>query len=192
MHKKPYLIPAALLSAVVLSAILGWMIADRAAILRDGREVMLITEPIDPRDMLRGRYMRLNYDFRSAVGFLHARARKGARPRGTRLRAAAQSAVRALVRIQGRGRAARVLVRGRRRCVDQGHGALRAGPVAAHDPRGLRHRAFLRSGTGRAANREKDARRHADRYRRRGRQWRPGPDQGAAPRHGYDLHGTLF
>jgi uncharacterized membrane-anchored protein len=61
MHKKPYLIPAALLSAVVLSAILGWMIADRAAILRDGREVMLITEPIDPRDMLRGRYVRLNY-----------------------------------------------------------------------------------------------------------------------------------
>ena len=61
MHKKPFLIVSALVSAVVLCGILVWMIADRAAILRDGREIVLKTEPIDPRDLLRGRYVRLNY-----------------------------------------------------------------------------------------------------------------------------------
>ena len=61
MHKKPFLVISAFVSAVLLCGILVWMIADRAAILRDGREVVLKTEPIDPRDLLRGRYVRLNY-----------------------------------------------------------------------------------------------------------------------------------
>lgn len=61
MHKKPFLMVAALVSAVALSAVLAWMITDRAAILRDGREIVLKTEPVDPRDLLRGRYVRLNY-----------------------------------------------------------------------------------------------------------------------------------
>lgn len=61
MHRKPYLLAAALLSALALSAVLVWMIYDRATILRDGREIVLKTEPIDPRDLLRGSYVRLNY-----------------------------------------------------------------------------------------------------------------------------------
>lgn len=61
MHKKPFLLISALVSAVVLCGVMVWMITDRAAILRDGREVVLKTEPIDPRDLLRGRYVRLNY-----------------------------------------------------------------------------------------------------------------------------------
>lgn len=61
MHKKPYLLISALVSAVVLCGVMVWMITDRATILRDGREVVLKTEPIDPRDLLRGRYVRLNY-----------------------------------------------------------------------------------------------------------------------------------
>lgn len=61
MHKKPFLFVSALLSVAVLCVTLVWMIADRAAVLRDGREIVLKTEPIDPRDLLRGRYVRLNY-----------------------------------------------------------------------------------------------------------------------------------
>ena len=61
MHRKPWLLASAAASVVALCAVLVWMIADRAAVLRDGREVVLKTEPIDPRDLLRGRYVRLNY-----------------------------------------------------------------------------------------------------------------------------------
>lgn len=61
MYKKPFLLVAAIASAVCLCVVMVWMITDRAAILRDGREVVLKTEPIDPVDLLRGRYVRLNY-----------------------------------------------------------------------------------------------------------------------------------
>lgn len=61
MHKKPFLMVAALVSSLALGAVITWMIADRAAILRDGQDVVLKTEPVDPRDLLRGRYVRLNY-----------------------------------------------------------------------------------------------------------------------------------
>ncbi len=54
-----------LLLAVLVAALqigfLAWMIAGRATILRDGAEVALKTEPYDPRDLLRGQYVRLNY-----------------------------------------------------------------------------------------------------------------------------------
>jgi uncharacterized membrane-anchored protein len=55
-----------LISAIVLAVLqigfLSWMIAGRAAILRDGQEVLLKVEPVDPRDLLRGDYVRLGYD----------------------------------------------------------------------------------------------------------------------------------
>lgn len=55
-----------IVSALVLSlaqfGFLGWMIAGRAAILRDGREVLLKVEPVDPRDLLRGDYVALGYE----------------------------------------------------------------------------------------------------------------------------------
>ena len=41
---------------------LGWIIAGRAAILRDGQEILLKVEPVDPRDLLRGDYVRLGYE----------------------------------------------------------------------------------------------------------------------------------
>lgn len=47
--------------AVVQIIFLGWMIVDRAAVLRDGREVLLKVEPVDPRDLLRGDYVILSY-----------------------------------------------------------------------------------------------------------------------------------
>ncbi len=48
--------------ALVLSGALVWMIVDRARLLRTGREIVLQTEPMDPRDIFRGHYARLNYE----------------------------------------------------------------------------------------------------------------------------------
>ena len=59
------LVVAALLLALAQIGFLSWMIAGRAAILRDGQEVLLKIEPFDPRDMLRGDYVRLNYEIRA-------------------------------------------------------------------------------------------------------------------------------
>lgn len=59
------LLLAAVLLAVAQIAFLSWMIAGRAAVLRDGQEVLLKVEPIDPRDLLRGDYVRLGYEIRN-------------------------------------------------------------------------------------------------------------------------------
>lgn len=56
------LIVSALLLALVQIGFLSWIIAGRAAILRDGKEVLLKVEPVDPRDLLRGDYIFLSYD----------------------------------------------------------------------------------------------------------------------------------
>lgn len=55
----------ALVAALAQIAVLGWSIYNRAAILRVGAEVVLKTEPVDPRDLLRGRYVRLGYEISS-------------------------------------------------------------------------------------------------------------------------------
>ncbi|HKU06246.1 MAG TPA: GDYXXLXY domain-containing protein [Bradyrhizobium sp.] len=49
-------------AALIQVALLGAMVVDRASILRNGTEVMLLTRPIDPRDLLRGDYVVLGYD----------------------------------------------------------------------------------------------------------------------------------
>lgn len=56
------LVIAAVLLALAQIGFLGWMIAGRATILRHGKEVLLKVEPVDPRDLLRGDYVRLGYD----------------------------------------------------------------------------------------------------------------------------------
>jgi uncharacterized membrane-anchored protein len=56
------LIISALLLALVQIGFLSWIIAGRAAILRDGRQVLLKVEPVDPRDLLRGDYILLGYE----------------------------------------------------------------------------------------------------------------------------------
>lgn len=53
---------AAIVLALAQIGFLGWMIVGRAAILRDGKEILLKVEPVDPRDLLRGDYVRLGYD----------------------------------------------------------------------------------------------------------------------------------
>lgn len=56
---KPVLFGAAVLLQCILLIL---MIADRMQILREGREVTLQTQPVDPRDLLRGDYVVLRYD----------------------------------------------------------------------------------------------------------------------------------
>ncbi|MEY9180898.1 putative membrane-anchored protein [Bradyrhizobium sp. USDA 326] len=55
---------AALFAAAILiqCALLVLMVADRMQILREGTEVTLQTQPVDPRDLLRGDYVVLRYD----------------------------------------------------------------------------------------------------------------------------------
>ncbi|MBD9372173.1 GDYXXLXY domain-containing protein [Rhizobium sp. ARZ01] len=52
---------AAVLAALVQTAVLGYMVETRASILRIGTEVRLKTAPVDPRDLLRGDYVTLGY-----------------------------------------------------------------------------------------------------------------------------------
>lgn len=58
-------IPRAVLFGVAVlfqCVLLVLMVADRMQILREGREVTLQTQPVDPRDFLRGDYVVLRYD----------------------------------------------------------------------------------------------------------------------------------
>ena len=65
MNRSRWLLPAAILTAVLQIGFLSWVIQGRAAILRDGTEVFLKVEPVDPRDLLRGDYVRLGYNISS-------------------------------------------------------------------------------------------------------------------------------
>lgn len=53
------LIVSALVLALVQIGFLSWIIAGRAAILRNGKEVLLKVQPVDPRDLLRGDYVSI-------------------------------------------------------------------------------------------------------------------------------------
>ncbi len=47
--------------AAIQTAILGYMIWDRATLLSDGREIVLDVTPVDPRSLFRGDYVILSY-----------------------------------------------------------------------------------------------------------------------------------
>jgi len=65
------LIVSAIGLAIVQLGFLSWIILARAAVLRDGREILLKVEPVDPRDLLRGDYVRLGYEIsRIPVGMV--------------------------------------------------------------------------------------------------------------------------
>ena len=74
MTSSRKLVFAALAVALVQIGILSWMIASRAMILRSGREVVLEVEPVDPRDLLRGDYVRLGYNISSLPAELFGKA----------------------------------------------------------------------------------------------------------------------
>ena len=52
---------AAIVAAALQTAVIGYMVESRAAILRNGADIRLKTMPVDPRDLLRGDYVTLSY-----------------------------------------------------------------------------------------------------------------------------------
>ncbi len=67
-------------ATVVALAQIGFlysMIAGRAAILRDGQVVVLEVQPIDPRDLFRGDYVRLGYNISTIAEALLAEGTTG-------------------------------------------------------------------------------------------------------------------
>jgi uncharacterized membrane-anchored protein len=58
---RPRLWLALALVACVQSAVLGWMVWERARLLQTGREVTLDVVPVDPRSLFRGDYVVLSY-----------------------------------------------------------------------------------------------------------------------------------
>lgn len=59
---RSWILIAAMIVAALQTAALLVMIEQRAAILRDGRSIVLLTKPVDPRDLMRGDYVRLGYE----------------------------------------------------------------------------------------------------------------------------------
>jgi len=52
---------ALVIAFLVQVGLVGWMIADRALLLANGRELRLAVVPVDPRDLFRGDYVTLSY-----------------------------------------------------------------------------------------------------------------------------------
>jgi uncharacterized membrane-anchored protein len=53
---------AILLSGLVMTGALAWLVIDRIALLSSGREIVLAIRPVDPRDLFKGDYVRLAFD----------------------------------------------------------------------------------------------------------------------------------
>jgi uncharacterized membrane-anchored protein len=61
MRRPARILAIAIGIAAVQIGFLGSMILGRAAILREGAEIRLAVEPVDPRDLLRGDFVSLSY-----------------------------------------------------------------------------------------------------------------------------------
>lgn len=72
MIERRWLVPAAIAVAVAQIGFLASMIAGRAAILRNGQEIVLEVRPVDPRDLLRGDYVILGYNISTVPADLFA------------------------------------------------------------------------------------------------------------------------
>jgi hypothetical protein len=71
------------LAGAIQVALIAVMVYDRVRVLREGSEVTLQTRPVDPRDLLRGDYVVLDYEISSLpAGELHNTPSQG---RGTPL-----------------------------------------------------------------------------------------------------------
>lgn len=60
--KSKWLYAGAVAAALLQTGILYSSIEKRASVLRSGHEVVLQTQPVDPRDLMRGDYVILGYD----------------------------------------------------------------------------------------------------------------------------------
>ncbi len=61
LARAPFRAWGVIAAAVLMTLLLGQIVAERIAILADGEEVILATQPIDPRDLFRGDYVILTY-----------------------------------------------------------------------------------------------------------------------------------
>jgi len=61
LARAPYRLWGLILAALIMTALLGQIVAERIAILSSGTEVRLETVPVDPRDIFRGDYVILTY-----------------------------------------------------------------------------------------------------------------------------------
>lgn len=59
---KYWLLVAALVVALLQSGVMLAGVLQRVSILRNGTEVVLRSQPVDPRDLMRGDYVTLSYD----------------------------------------------------------------------------------------------------------------------------------
>lgn len=62
MSKKRWLYTAAVIAALLQSGVMLAGVQQRISILRSGTEVVLRSEPVDPRDLMRGDYVILGYE----------------------------------------------------------------------------------------------------------------------------------
>ncbi len=60
--KRKWLYAGAVVAALLQTGILYAGIEKRASILRSGQDIVLQTEPVDPRDLMRGDYVVLGYE----------------------------------------------------------------------------------------------------------------------------------
>jgi uncharacterized membrane-anchored protein len=57
-----------LATLVVILAIVNWQIAAKERVLRDGERMLLELAPVDPRSLMQGDYMRLDYAIARELG----------------------------------------------------------------------------------------------------------------------------
>ncbi len=53
---------AVVIAFLLQAGLVGWLVTDRALLLKNGHEIRLAVVPVDPRDLLRGDYIVLSYD----------------------------------------------------------------------------------------------------------------------------------
>lgn len=67
MHDQRMRTALILAGLLLVLAVVGWSVRDNEAILRDGRVVLLELAPVDPRSLLQGDYMALNYQVQNEL-----------------------------------------------------------------------------------------------------------------------------
>ena len=55
------------ITGVLLTGTLGWLVSDRVSLMRQPTEIVLPIRPVDPRDLFRGDYVRLDYGALSRI-----------------------------------------------------------------------------------------------------------------------------
>jgi uncharacterized membrane-anchored protein len=62
MIGAPKVLLALAVVALAQTAVLAYMVIDRVQLLKTGREIILPIMPVDPRDLMRGEYVRLGFE----------------------------------------------------------------------------------------------------------------------------------